>query len=99
MRTGSILHRTLVCVFAGMLCLMTPRVTVGAAHGSDSMAAHMQMTDLRPLQPGDKSRGAAIVVAARKAAGPYKDYRKALADGYTVFLPEVKQSVYHFTKY
>ena len=37
------------------------------------------------------------MAAARKAADPYKDYRKALADGYTIFLPEVKQNVYHFT--
>jgi hypothetical protein len=61
------------------------------------MPGHMDMTTLRALQPGDKQRAAAIVVAARKAADPYKDYRKALADGYTIFLPEVKQDVYHFT--
>jgi hypothetical protein len=69
----------------------------GAAHNSDAMAGHMDMTDLRPLKPGDKQRAAAIVAAARKAAEPYKDYRKALADGYEIFLPEIKQNVYHFT--
>ena len=78
------------------LCLMGFAPGEGAAH-SDAMAGHMDMTSLRPLQPGDKQRAAAIVEAARKAADPYKDYRKALADGYTIFLPEVKQNVYHFT--
>jgi hypothetical protein len=61
------------------------------------MPGHMEMTSLRPMRPGDKQRAAAIVAAARKAADPYKDYKKALADGYTIFLPEVKQDVYHFT--
>ena len=28
---------------------------------------------------------------------PYRDYHKALADGYTIFLPNVPQSQYHFT--
>jgi hypothetical protein len=57
------------------------------------------MTALRPVQPGDKERAAAIVAAARKASDPYKDYHKALEDGYAIFLPEVKQNVYHFTNY
>jgi hypothetical protein len=56
------------------------------------------MTPSRPLQSGDKQRAAAIVAAARKAADPYRDYKKALADGYEIFLPEVKQNVYHFTQ-
>ncbi|MDP9051455.1 MAG: hypothetical protein M3O31_12180 [Acidobacteriota bacterium] len=63
------------------------------------MAEHMDMTALRPPQSGDKERAAAIVAAARKAADPYKDYHKALEDGYAIFLPEVKQNVYHFTNY
>lgn len=61
------------------------------------MAGHMDMTALRAVQPGDKPRAAAIVAAARKAAEPYMDYRKALADGFSIFLPEIKQNVYHFT--
>jgi len=70
---------------------------LGAAHNSDAMAGHMEMTPSRPQQPGDKQRAATIVAAARKAADPYRDYKKALADGYEIFLPEVKQNVYHFT--
>jgi len=68
-----------------------------AAQTKNEMAGHMDMTSLRPVQPGDKQRAAAIVAAARKAAEPYKDYRKALEDGYSIFLPEIKQNVYHFT--
>lgn len=79
-----------------LVCAAAAVVPAGA-HNSDAMAGHMEMTSLRPLRPGDRERAAAIVAAARKAADPYKDYRKALADGYTIFLPEVKQNVYHFT--
>jgi hypothetical protein len=97
MRSNPKVHSALVFVFAALLCLMTPRITVGAADKNGAMAGHMEMTGLRASQPGDKERAAAIVAAARKAADPYRDYRKALADGYTIFLPEVKQDVYHFT--
>ena len=62
------------------------------------MGGHMEMTRLRPVQPGDQERADAIVAAARKAAEPYLDYRKALADGYTIFAPNVTQHVYHFTR-
>jgi hypothetical protein len=65
-----------------------------------AMAAggHMDMTALRPAQPGDKERADAIVVAARKAAEQYLDYHRALADGYEIFMPEMPQPVYHFIR-
>ena len=63
------------------------------ASGADP---HMAMTKLRPPQPGDKVRADAIVAAAKKAAERYRDYRKAEADGYTIFMPEQHQNVYHF---
>src|SRR6202166_5261365 len=56
---------------------------------------HMSMTKSRPLQPGDQARADAILAAAKKAAERYRDYRKAEADGYTIFLPEQRQNVYH----
>jgi hypothetical protein len=37
----------------------------------------MSMTKLRPLAPGDPARADAILVAAKKAADRYRDYRKA----------------------
>jgi hypothetical protein len=73
----------------------------GAGHGpgldGDHQGGHMKMTELQPAQPGDKARAASIVESARGFAEQYRDYKKALADGYTIFAPEVPQQVYHFT--
>ena len=66
----------------------------GMAH----MSGHMYMTTLRTAQPGDQQKADAIVVAAKEPMAPYQDYHKALADGYEIFLPNVPQPVYHFTK-
>jgi hypothetical protein len=67
----------------------------GMAH----MAGHMHLTELRPAQSGDSEKADAIVAAAREAMEPYKDYKKALAEGYKIFLPNVPQPQYHFTNY
>jgi hypothetical protein len=72
-----------------------------AATREDSMAhmsGHMYMTAIRPPKPGDQQRADAVAAAAKTAMEPYKDYHQALAEGYRIFLPEVKQSQYHFTK-
>ena len=63
------------------------------------MSGHMYMTTLRPLEVGDQQKADALVAAAKVAMAPYQDYRKALADGYKIFLPNVPQSQYHFTNY
>jgi len=68
-----------------------------AGYHPDAMSGHMTMTALRPKQPDDQARADAVVAAARKFADRYTDYRKALADGYVIFLPHIKQPVYHFT--
>ena len=86
--------------FVGALCFV--RVGLVYCAGQDpemasDMAAHMKMTALRPIQPGDQQRADAIVAAARRVMVRYADYRKALAEGYAIFLPGVKQPVYHFT--
>ena len=60
--------------------------------------AHMYMTSLRPAKPGDLQKADAIAAAAKTAMAPYQDYRKALADGFEIFLPNIPQSQYHFTK-
>ncbi len=64
-----------------------------------NMSGHMYMTSLRPQSAGDQQKADAVVAAARTAMAPYKDYHKALADGYQIFLPEVPQPQYHFTNY
>lgn len=66
----------------------------GMAH----MEGHMTMTSLRPVQAGDRARADAVAAAAKEAMAPYEDYRKALADGYEIFLPKIPQHIYHFTK-
>lgn len=65
----------------------------GMAH----MSGHMYLTQLRPIKSGDKPKADAIVASAKQAMEPYQDYRKALADGYHIFLPDVPQPLYHFT--
>jgi hypothetical protein len=63
------------------------------------MSGHMYMTTLRPEKPGDREKADAVVAAAKEAMAPYRDYHKALEDGYHIFLPNVRQPQYHFTKY
>jgi hypothetical protein len=76
-----------------------------AVHAMNNMqghmdpGAHMKMTPLRLATPGDNDRAQVVAAAARKVAEQYQDYRKALADGYVIFLPNVPQRMYHFTNY
>jgi hypothetical protein len=67
--------------------------------GMPRMSGHMYMTSLRPVKAGDQEKAAAIVAAAKAAMAPYTDYRRALADGYEIFFPNVPQPLYHFTKH
>jgi hypothetical protein len=69
-----------------------------AMQGMSHIAGHMYMTSLRPIRPGDQPRADAIVAAAKQAMKPYEDYNNALADGYRIFLPNIPQPLYHFTK-
>lgn len=61
-----------------------------------AMAGHMYMTPLRPMQPGDMEKAKAVVATLKATMERYKDYRKALADGYSIAGPEIKQPQYHF---
>ena len=89
---------SLVCV-GGVLCAMgVARAKQESMQGMSHMAGHMYMTTLRPVKPGDQQKADAIAVDAKKAMEPYRDYHKALADGYEIFLPNVPQPQYHFTK-
>ncbi|AXC09792.1 hypothetical protein ACPOL_0415 [Acidisarcina polymorpha] len=60
---------------------------------------HMHMTTQRPVQAGDQAKADAVAADAKAAMAHYVDYRKALADGYQIFLPDVPQPQYHFTNY
>ena len=61
-----------------------------------AMAGHMNMTPLRPKQPGDEEKAKAVVAAAKATMERYRDYRKALADGYVIANPKLEQPQYHF---
>jgi hypothetical protein len=94
---------------AAVLWLIVGPVTAAAAAdmsagstaeaGMAHMSGHMYMTTLRAVQPGDRQKADAVLAAAKVAMAPYKDYRKALADGYEIFLPNIPQPQYHFTNY
>ena len=61
------------------------------------MGPHMKMTEMRPLRSGDRQRADEIVLAAKGVMQRYADYHEALADGFRIFLPNMKQKMYHFT--
>jgi hypothetical protein len=63
-----------------------------------AMTNHMCITPMRSMQPGDEERAKALVAQVRAAIEKYKDYKKALADGYVIGNPNVEQPQYHFTK-
>lgn len=63
-----------------------------------AMAGHMYVTPLRPMQPGDEQKAEAVVAQVKAAIERYKDYHKALADGYVIANPEVNEPQFHFTK-
>ena len=65
----------------------------------DAHSLHMHMTAMRPQTPEDAARAKEIVTQLRAGIEKYKDYRVALNDGYKIFLPNLRQPEYHFTKY
>jgi len=66
---------------------------------SRAMAAHMMMTPLRPATAPDSIRAASIAVELRAAIEKYRNVKRAEADGFKMFAPQIKnQRVYHFTK-
>src|SRR3984893_15540364 len=82
-----------------VVALIGAATTVAESDTMAPMAGHMLMTAIRPAGAEDATRAQAVVERAKVAMEPFKDYRKALADGYRIFLPQVPQPQYHFTKY
>lgn len=83
----------------GDLAATTEAMSHGHHHDHEHMSAHMHMSTLRDPQPGDAERAAKIAEQARVALEPYRNADAALADGYRIFLPNVPQKMYHFTKW
>jgi hypothetical protein len=61
-----------------------------------AIAGHMDITPQRPKEPGDEEKAKAVVAKVKASIDRYKDYRKALADGYVIANPKLKQPQYHF---
>lgn len=65
----------------------------------DASALHMEMTPRRPVAAGDSARAAAVAAELRQSIAKYRDTATAVADGYRMFAPQIKnQKVYHFTR-
>lgn len=62
-----------------------------------AMAHHMCITPLRPTQPGDEEKAKALIASVKESIEKYRDYKKALADGYVIANPKVDQPQFHFT--
>jgi hypothetical protein len=62
-----------------------------------AMANHMCITPVRAKQPGDEEKARAVVAQVKATMEKYKDYKKAIADGYLQANPTVVQPQYHFT--
>jgi hypothetical protein len=62
----------------------------------EAMTNHMCITPLRPEQSGDAERARALVDQVRAAIEKYKDYKKAIKDGYIQANPTVDQPQFHF---
>jgi len=63
----------------------------------EAMTNHMCVTPTRPELTGDEDRAKAVVDQVRAAIEKYKDYKKAIADGYIQANPTVDQPQFHFT--
>ncbi|MEQ1473091.1 MAG: hypothetical protein ABLQ96_04690 [Candidatus Acidiferrum sp.] len=75
----------------------------GAVHemtpgGHDPHSLHMYMTAPRPQTSEDLQRANEIVSQLRGGIEKYRDYHVALDDSFKIFLPNVPQPEYHFTK-
>src|SRR5262245_12607803 len=82
------------------LTATTQAMSHGHNHeGHEHMASHMYMSALRDPQPGDAEKAQKVVDEARAALEHYRDSDNALADGYKIFLPNIPQPMYHFTKW
>jgi hypothetical protein len=73
----------------------------GGMHGmhmDPNMAKHMELTPARVPTHEDSVRALKVAAELKLAIAKYQDTTAAVADGYHMFLPNVKQQlVYHFT--
>jgi hypothetical protein len=66
--------------------------------GHDPHSLHMYMTAPRAQTSADVQRANEVVAQLRSGIEKYRDYHVALDDGFKIFLPNIPQPEYHFTK-
>jgi hypothetical protein len=94
------LHQQAPPLAQGDLTATTEAMGHGRHHEDhEHMSAHMHMSTLRDPQPGDQEKAQLVVDQVREALERYRDSNAALADGFQIFLPNVPQKMYHFTKW
>jgi len=81
------------------LAATTEAMSRGHHHDHQHMSAHMFMSTLRDPETGDAAKAQQVVEQAREALERYRDSNAALADGFKIFLPNIPQPMYHFTKW
>jgi hypothetical protein len=91
--------RIVILCLANAIALAAGADSAGPPVSMASMSGHMYMTTLREVKANDQKQANELVAAAKTAMAPYQDYKKALADGYEIFLPNLPQPQYHFTNY
>jgi hypothetical protein len=66
----------------------------------ENMMKHMELSPARIPTHDDTVRAVRVASELRQAIAKYQDTAVAVADGYRMFLPNVKaQRIYHFTSY
>ena len=83
----------------GDLAATTEAMSHGHHHDHEHMSAHMHVTALRNPEPGDAEKAQRVADQARVALKHYRDANVALAEGFKIFLPNIPQPMYHFTKW
>jgi len=101
----------LACALAGPLAAQhehhadsTQMVGAADAVMSGEMSAnarrHLELSPARKATHDDSVKARAVIGELRTALAKYRDTAAAVADGYRMFAPKVKQQrVYHFTNY
>ena len=87
-----------------LLITIAVLVLAGALHRAQASARiandglHMEMSPVRPGSAADSARATRVAAELRAAIAKYRDTSAAVADGYKMFMPELKQQkTYHFT--
>jgi hypothetical protein len=84
---------------SGDLAATTEAMSHGHHHDHEHMSAHMRMSTLRDPEAGDAQKAQGVADQARAALEHYRDANVAIAEGFKIFLPNIPQPMYHFTKW